>query len=71
MCVCVCAQAGMNTRSWSGAVACKAAREAGGAGQDSAESACLRPLTGRRGEYMISLLLGGAGDTERQQPHIC
>lgn len=30
-------------------MACKAAREAGDAGQDTAESACLRPLTGRRG----------------------
>lgn len=88
---CVCAGGALNSRSWSGAVACKAAREAGDPGPATAETACLRSFT-RRGRGPWSghlhafhsdecsvpigntcsvLLLGGSGDTERQQPCIC
>lgn len=47
--VCVCAGGALNSRSWSGAVACKAAREAGDPGPATAETACLRSFTRRGG----------------------
>lgn len=46
--VSVCARGTLNTRSCSEAVACKAAREARNPEPITAETACLRPLTGRR-----------------------
>lgn len=72
-------------------MACKTAREAGDPGPATAQTACLRPLTGRRGGPQLghlhashldecsvpigntcsALLLGGSGDTERQQLRIC